>query len=164
MSKNQPTSANVAVQESIPVLKDLSEPSRAASLPMSTIDLNSGYVPELTDATEFPIDLMADYWTPEVTGETKRVYFDGIRERLVRDQNDPSVAVSLPCAYFFEKEAEKPARSISNGSKRLVGLMEGLQIPRGTALQITYLGKKKNATNQFSSDNWSVRPLILKLK
>ncbi len=143
MSKNQPSPTDLAVQDSISVSKDQSETNRAASLPMSTIDLNSGYVPELTEAQEFPIDLMADYWTPEVTGETKRVYFDGIKERLVRDQNDPSVTVSLPCAYFFEKEADKPARSISNGSKRLVGLMEGLQIPRGTALQITYLGKKR---------------------
>ena len=30
-------------------------------------------------------------------------------------------------------------------------------------LKITYMGKKKNKTNNFQSDNWSVRPLRLNL-
>jgi hypothetical protein len=133
-------------------------------IPMQVVDLTAGQLPDLDQATEVPLDLMADYWTPEAKGESKRVYFDCIKERLVRDQQDPNVVFPLTCAYFYEKVAGQPARTISNGSKRLVGLLESLQIPRGTALQITYLGKKKNATNQHSSDNWSVRPLLITIQ
>lgn len=133
------------------------------SIPLQVIDLTASNVPDLDGAQEIPFDLMADYWTPEMKNESKRVYFDCIKVREVRDQQDPTITIPLSCAYFFEKEKDKPVKTISNGSKRLVGLLEDLSIPRGTPLLITYLGKKKNATNTFSSDNWSVRPLVIKL-
>jgi hypothetical protein len=131
---------------------------------LQVFDMNNGVLPDLNTAVEVPIDLMADYWTPEHPGEEKRVYFDRIEGRLVRDQADPNITLTLPCAFFYEKEAGKDARTISNGSKRLVGLIENIGITRGTALLITYLGKKKNSTNSYQSDRWSVKPLILNIK
>lgn len=133
------------------------------TIPLQSFDINNGF-PDLKDATEIPMDLMSDYWTPEKPGESKKVFFDSIRERLVRDQQNPDILIELPCAYFFEPDANGQVKTISNGSKRLVGVIEAYNIPRGTPLLLTYLGKKKNATNSYSSDQWSVKPLRLNIQ
>lgn len=135
-----------------------------SQIPMQVVDMSTGSIPDLDDAQEVPIDLMSDYWTPENPGEHKRVYFDCLKEREVKDFNDENITTTLLCAFFYEKEKDKPAHVISNGSKRLVGLLENLNIQRGTPLLITYLGKKKNTKNNFKSDIWSVKPLIVKVK
>lgn len=132
-------------------------------LGVQAIDVNSGNLPDLDEAEELPLDLMSEYWSPSLPGEQKRVFFDGIRTRPVQDQQNPEVVIDLTCAYFFEK-VNGEVKTISNGSKRLVAAIENNGILRGTPLAITYQGKKKNATNGFSSDNWSVKPLILNLK
>lgn len=135
-------------------------------LGVQAIDVNSGNLPDLEDADELPLDLMSNYWSPALPGETKRVFFDSIKTRAVQDQQNPEVVIDLPCAYFFEKVKDKNGvpeiKTISNGSKRLVAAIENNNIQRGTPLVIEYLGKKRNATNSFSSDDWSVKPLILK--
>lgn len=132
------------------------------SLPLAAVDVTNGNLPDLSDAKEFPLDLMSDYWTPDNKGESKRVFFDSIRNRNVLDQQSGEI-IELPCAFFYEKTGDD-VKTISNGSKRLVGIFEGGQISRGTPLLITYMGKKKNATNGFQSDTWSVKPLLLSIK
>jgi hypothetical protein len=132
------------------------------SVPLSVVDVTNGNLPDLTDAKEFPLDLMSDYWTPETRGESKRVFFDSVRNRKVIDQQSGEI-IELPCAFFYEKKGED-VKTISNGSKRLVGIFEGGDFERGTPFLITYLGKKKNATNGFQSDTWSVKPLIITIK
>jgi hypothetical protein len=127
-------------------------------LPMEAVDVTDGNLPDLDDATEFPLDLMADYWTPANLQESKRVFFDCIKIRAILDQTTGEV-IELPCAYFFEKKGQD-VKTISNGSKRLVGIFENGAIARGTPLLITYLGKKKGS--KFYYDDWSVKPLILK--
>lgn len=161
--KSNPTEQ--VISESPIVIEEQTETQVAPASRIMTqaFDLNNANLPDLDNAIEVPLDLMADYWTPESKGESKKVYFDRIEERQVRDQEDPNITLTLLCAFFFEKTGGAPARSISNGSKKLVGLLQELKLARGTALNITYLGRKKNATNQYSSDNWSVRPLILTL-
>ena len=129
---------------------------------IQTVDLTSGNLPTLATAKEFPMDLMADYWTPEEKGESKRVYFDKFAERPVADQTTGDI-IELECAYFLEEEDGGTYRSVSNGSKRLIGALQANGIKRGTPLLITYLGKKKNKTNSFQSDNWSVKILMLDL-
>jgi|SRR6185312_3112947 len=123
------------------------------------VDLNTGALPDLSNAETYPFDLMADYWTPENKGEFKNVYFDKIAERAVLDQQTGDL-INLECAYFFEQDKGE-IKSISNGSKRLVGAIEASGIVRGTPLKITYMGKKNNKSNAFKSDNWSVK--ILKI-
>lgn len=124
----------------------------------SVVDLAGENLPDLSEAKEFPLDLMADYWTPTQMHETKRVYFDCIKSRLVVDQQTGE-AIDLPCAYFYEPKG-KDVKTISNGSKRLVGVFESGSIQKGTPVQITYLGKKKGS--KFYYDDWSVKPLLLK--
>jgi hypothetical protein len=131
------------------------------AMPMQTVDLNTGIFPSLDDAQAFPIDLMADYWTPEEKNEEKRLYFDKIAIRKVADQQTGDI-IDLECAFFFEVIGGE-AKSISNGSKRLVGVIQANNIQRGTPLLIKYMGKKKNKNNGFLSDNWSVKPLQIKI-
>lgn len=119
-------------------------------------------LPDLKDADTVPFDLMADYWTPTQPGESKRLFFDSLKMRNVIDQQDKEVVIELMCAYFFEKDGDV-VKIVSNGSKRLVGIFETGQIQRGTPLLVTYLGKQKNKSNQFMSDRWSVKPLLIKL-
>lgn len=129
---------------------------------LSTIDLNGGPLPDLESADVYPFDLMSDYWTPEKSMESKRVFFDKIMTRTVLDDKTQE-QIELECAFFIEKTKDGSSRTISNGSKRLVGAIESSNILRGTPLLITYLGKKKNSTNTKMSDNWSVKPLMIKI-
>lgn len=123
---------------------------------VTVVDLN-GKLPDLDKAETYPYDLMADYWTPESKLESKRVFFDRISKRQVLDQQTGEV-MELECAFFVEV-IKGDAKSVSNGSKRLVGAIQANQIQRGTPLLITYLGKKKNATNAYQSDSWSLKVL-----
>lgn len=136
---------------------------KETSLPLTPVDLNGGNLPDLDAAEEVPLDLMSNYWSPNLPGETKRVFFDCIRIRQIQDNANPEVLIDLPCAFFFEK-IKGEVKTISNGSKRLVAAIETNGITRGTPLVITYIGKKRNATNSFSSDDWSIRPLVLNIK
>lgn len=111
-----------------------------------------------TDAEPVQVDLVSDYWSPESEGESKRVFFIKIDESDARDQqtNQP---ITLDCAFFLEQKPDGSTAQIRNGSKRLVGAIEKNNIIPGTALEIRYMGKKKNKTNGNISDHWSIRPL-----
>lgn len=128
---------------------------------LSVIDLN-GKLPDLSKADIYPFDLMADYWTPETPGENKRVIFDRIAERAVKDQQSDEV-IDLECAFFLEQQSGGDFKTVSNGSKRLVGALQAHRIQKGTPLLITYLGKRSNRTNAFKSDSWSVKPLRINI-
>ena len=131
---------------------------------IQTFDMSNG-IPDMDQLDVAPLDLMANYWTPENPGEKKKLLFDRIADREIIDQKTGEV-IQLPCAFFYEQVgvgADKKIQQISNGSKRLVGAIEANHIKQGSALEITYLGKKKNLKNEFKSDNWSIKPLILKL-
>ncbi|WP_257657667.1 hypothetical protein [Parapedobacter lycopersici] len=112
-------------------------------------------LPKLSELELLPFDLMADYWTPEEPGESKRLIFIGIEDRTVLDQ-ESGKTIDLECANFLEEDENGNIRTISNGSKRLVGLLEKMK--PYTAIYVKFLGKKKNRTNSFKSDNWSVIP------
>lgn len=143
MNKNQETgNAVAAIQQN--------------SNGLMPVDLN-GSLPDLDKAEEYPFDLMADYWSPEKIMESKRVFFDKIDTRIVLDQQTQA-PIELECAFFIQVTAEG-AKTLSNGSKKLVGALQAHKIERGTPLLITYQGKKKNVSNGFQSDNWSIKPL-----
>lgn len=131
---------------------------------LQVVDLTQG-LPDLTESKELPFDLMADYWTPEAKNESKRLFFDKIALRLVKDMNTDAT-IELECAFFLEQTVEngkKQVKTVSNGSKRLVGALQANNIQKGTPLLVTYKGKKKNASNNFQSDDWSIKPLIVEI-
>jgi hypothetical protein len=133
--------------------------AQQSSVPLVKVDMDSADIPDLSDADVMPIELTTLYWTPENKGDEKRVYFDCFKTRLMPVLREGDEAEVLPCAFFYEKTADGII-SLCNASKRLVAALEGNFVQRGTPLLITYMGKKKNTTNQFMGDSWSVKPLV----
>lgn len=134
---------------------------------VTTADLSKNELPSLKDAQELPIDLCGNYWTPESPGEFKRLFFVEIKPQKVLSATGDGKLIDLDCATFLEQTEDGTIQTVTNGSRRLVGILEqyvdsGL-IRNGTPLKITYMGKRKNKTNTFQSDNWSVRPLRIDL-
>lgn len=117
-------------------------------------------LPDLSQTEPLPFDLMADYWTPEQEGESKRMFFDRIGMRTVKDIQSDS-EFELECAFFLEQK-DGQLKPVSNGSKRLVGALQANVIKQGTPLLVTFMGKTKNKTNSFKSDSWSIKPLVPK--
>ena len=154
--KNQ-TTEEIQVVESSQVQTTKQVLGQVFDLTSSTVPL-----PDLADAEEIPLDLMSDYWSPENAGEFKNVFFVGIDESPVLDQNSGEM-IQLECGFFLEKDKAGQVKQIRNGSKRLVGAMIANNVQRGTALKITFMGKKKNRTNPNMSDNWSIKPLRINI-
>ena len=124
-------------------------------------------LPDLTTALEEPIELGYMYWTPVNIGEFKRGVVIGIENAFydrVDDKSGEVTELELPCVIFAEQKPDGTWIKISNGSKRLVAVIEtaiktGAIVPGHTPLQLKYTGKKKNSTNGFSSDTFEVKPL-----
>lgn len=133
---------------------------------IQSVDL-TGSLPSLKEAQELPIDLCGNYWTPEMPGESKRVFFVEIKPQKVLSAQGSGELIDLDCAVFVEQNDEGALTTVTNGSRRLVGILEQYVndgfIKNGTPLKITFMGKRKNKTNSYSSDNWSVKPLRIDL-
>lgn len=123
-------------------------------------------LPNLDDAQELPVDLCGSYWTPEDAGESKRLFFVEVKPQKVISATNPDELIYLDCAVFIENK-DGEVQTVINGSRRLVGAIEQCidsgRISKGSPISVTYMGKRKNKTNGFSSDNWSIKPLIIKL-
>lgn len=147
--------------------RDLTVREKDSPFEVVTADLSRNELPSLKDAQELPIDLCGNYWTPEMTGEFKRMFFVEIKSQKVLSATGNGELIDLDCATFLEQTEDGTIQTVTNGSRRLVGILEqyvdnGL-IRNGTPLKITYMGKRKNKTNTFQSDNWSVKPLRIDL-
>lgn len=122
-------------------------------------------LPNLHEASESPRELSSEYWTPEKEGEYKvGVILEIKSEKYVSE--DTGEELVLPCVIMLSQNHDKTFSTIRNGSKRLVATIEnaveGGDVRFGqTPVKISYLGNQKNKTNQFKSDRWSVKPLII---
>lgn len=122
-------------------------------------------MPNLHEAKEAAIDFSSEYWTPENVGEYKLGIAMSIEDSIYEDQ-ETGEEIALPCVIFIEQTPDGELRVIRNGSKRLVATIENAaktgQIQLGrTPIKIIFKGKMKNSTNNFRSDRWSVKPLII---
>lgn len=137
-----------------------------STVEIQTIDL-SGTIPSLKDAQELPIDLCGNYWSPEDPGESKKLIFIEIKPQTVLSAQGTGELIDLDCAVFAEQNENGDLVTIMNGSRKLVGILEPYvsdgKIRNGTLLKITFMGKRKNKTNSYSSDNWSIKPLRINL-
>ena len=115
-----------------------------------TTDIASA--PGLEHAKPIGLNLSATYWSPTVVGETRRLYF--IELKPITQINDDTGEVKHLNTAVMVDPATKEV--IHQGSARLVGIFEREHPEPMTAYQITYRGKVKNSTNQFSSDAWDV--------
>lgn len=125
---------------------------------MSSASVFDGNLPSLETAKAAPISMNSEYWTPEKIGEKRRLFFLDLRVENVIDAQSGET-VDLTVLYFVD--ANKNV--IRQASRRLVGVFESRisSLRPGMAFEIEYLGKKKNATNSFQSDHWSVYELYL---
>jgi hypothetical protein len=115
-----------------------------------------GNLPSLETAKAAPISMSAEYWTPEKVGEKRRLFYLDLKlETYIDKQTEEDIELSV--LYFVD--ANKNV--IRQASRRLVGIFENRlsTLRPGMAFEIEYLGKKKNATNSFQSDHWSVYEL-----
>jgi hypothetical protein len=137
---------------------------------MNPVALAINTLPDLSAAIEEPIELGYLYWTPVNIGEYKRGVVIGIENSYydkTDDKTGENTELELPCVIFAEQKPDGTWIKISNGSKRLVAVIEqclktGSIIAGQTPIQIKYTGKKKNSTNGFSSDTFEVKPLLFK--
>jgi len=109
----------------------------------------------LDNAKPIGLNLSATYWSPTQIGETKRLYFVAIKN-INHINEETGETKNLQTAIFVDPASKEV---INQGSARLVGIFERENPPSMTAYQITYKGKVKNSTNQFSSDSWEVYQL-----
>jgi len=122
----------------------------------------------LNQAKEMAIELGYVYWTPTTIGEFKRGVVIGIENSYydkINEKTNELTELELPCVIFAEQKPDGTWIKLSNGSKRLVAVIEqaiksGAIIAGRTPIQIRYTGKKKNSTNGFSSDTFEVKPLV----
>jgi hypothetical protein len=117
-------------------------------------------LPNIEKMEVAPLELGGEYWTPQAEGELRRMFFNELKTETTVDPASGK-DVELLVAYFVEVNAGQH-HVVRNASRRLTGVLESLNVQSGTPLEIVYLGKKKNKTNAFSSDNWSIKPLYLK--
>lgn len=147
--------------------KELTLKEQESSFEIQAADLSTSDLPSLEDAQELPVDLCGNYWTPEHAGEFKKMFFVEIKPQKVLSANGTSDLIDLDCAIFLERSEDGVVQTVTNGSRRLVGILEQYiengSLKSGVPLKITYMGKRKNKTNNFQSDNWSVKPLRINL-
>lgn len=121
-------------------------------------------LPDLSQAEEFPFDLCGDYWTPDLPGESKLLFYAGINKERAKSYNSDDI-IDLECATFIERLDKTNSRKVICGSRKLVGILEGLEemgrITIGTPLKITFMGTKK--MSKGLGNNWSIKPLIIKI-
>lgn len=140
-------------------MKEKEQDAQVASMNNDLNSIFAGQMPDLTKSTPAPLELTAEYWTPEKEGETRRMFFSDFKTSMVTDQKTGE-DIELVSAYFVEV-VDGVKKVICNASRRLTGVLESCNVAAGTPLEITYLGKKRNKNNAYLSDYWSVKPLIV---
>ena len=97
-------------------------------------------------------------------GRIIRCLYAGVEGRKILDK-ETGEEKTLYCAIFVTLEDGRKV-TYESASKPLVGVLQDGEMmghikPHQSWLEITYLGKKKNKTNAFSSAQWNVDVLEL---
>lgn len=131
--------------------KELALKEQESSFEIQAADLSTSDLPSLEDAQELPVDLCGNYWTPEHAGEFKKMFFVEIKPQKVLSATGTGELIDLDCATFLERSEDGIVQTVTNGSRRLVGILEQYiengSLKSGVPLKITYMGKRKNKTN-----------------
>ncbi len=132
----------------------------------NALQLSVKSLPDLNQAEESIISFSPEYLDVDAIekGWSIRCFYLGIEER---EQLDAATgeAKNLRCVLLAAQEKEG-IKVYESAARALVGTREekekrGLITPKETALKITFLGKKKNKTNGFSSAKWDIRLLYV---
>ena len=132
----------------------------------NALQLSVKSLPDLNQAEESVISFSPEYLDVDALekGWSIRCFYLGVEER---EQLDAATgeAKNLRCVLLAAQEKEG-IKVYESAARALVGTLEekekrGLITPKETALKITFLGKKKNKTNGFSSAKWDIRLLYV---
>ena len=132
----------------------------------NALQLSVKSLPDLNQAEESIISFSPEYLDVDALekGWSIRCFYLGVEER---EQLDAATgeAKNLRCVLLAAQEKEG-IKVYESAARALVGTLEekekrGLITPKETALKITFLGKKKNKTNGFSSAKWDIRLLYV---
>ena len=107
---------------------------------------------DLKTAVKSEINLVPEYWSPQQEGESKRLYFMQISN--LENINEETGEQKILRTISFYDPTKKCI--VTQSSARLIGVFEHNMPVAGEAFEIVYEGKKKNTTNPFLSDRWSV--------
>jgi len=135
---------------------------------ISAASFDVGAAPmSLGSAEVVPLPISTEYWSPENTGDMKRVYVAGIQPADIVDPQTGE-AKNLEAVYLLEVTEEGKVNKLLSASRVLVGNIADAirrnQIVPGTSLtpvQITYLGQTKNRSNSKMSKRWEILPLVV---
>ena len=116
----------------------------------------------LDTAEVIDVNLATAYWSPEKVLDKKRLIFLEVKEMLTDDIADATKKKLLRTAVFVENVDGTLVRT-SNASKKLVGILDDSHLASGTRLEVTYLGKVKNKSNNYTSDSWAVKLLSINI-
>lgn len=111
-------------------------------------------MPDLERMEVASVDMSSEYWSPDEVGEKRRMIFWEVRSCPSLDFQSGEM-VELESAIFVQKIGET-VKSIRNASRLLVAVFEHGNVTQGTAVEITYLGKKKAKRSGNMCDQWSV--------
>ncbi len=114
-------------------------------------------IPDLHGLKSSNVDYVSEYWSPELEGESKRVFFESVQDSFFPDK-ETGEEINLKCVFMVEQTKDGKLRRIRNGSWKLRTAFEQHQVQPGTPFEITYLGKVQTSANRFS-DDWEVKPL-----
>ena len=127
-------------------------------------------LPSKENLEVIPVNLSAEYWSPQAIGEVKEALFVGIKAgRMVKSFKNPNELVPLDCCEFIEEipvkdsEGKTVGRQFQTffcGQSHLVSLFKGL--PAGGVYQIIFTGNKKNKTNPHISNTFEVFAMLPK--
>ena len=104
--------------------KELALKEQESSFEIQAADLSTSDLPSLEDAQELPVDLCGNYWTPEHAGEFKKMFFVEIKPQKVLSATGTGELIDLDCATFLERSEDGIVQTVTNGSRRLVGILE----------------------------------------
>lgn len=148
----QAPSNQVAVQKPSRFTVEQIASASIESAESGSIDFSNVQIAAAPESTET--------WIPEAVGETVLALIDGIYpDETVKDGEK----VILEHVFFITQGENKKIKRMRNGNKVLVSTIKRL-IENGTIapkttltpVQIVFMGKKKNATNAYSSKNYEV--------
>ena len=121
-------------------------------------ELNDENFPDLASMPTAPIDYAVQYWTPKPEGESRDVVFFELDHNYQSADPNTGETKTLPTAFFAWRDENGNIVKISNSTARLIAALENAKVRPGAGLTIQYLGKIKNKTNGYFSDNWRVLP------
>lgn len=111
-----------------------------------------------------PIELTSNYWSPDEVGDSIRGFYQGIESSEYEDRKTGEM-IELPCVRIMIQDKAGNISNIRNGSIRLVSsIQENVERGRiqvGSAIQITYMGTKKNKKNENISAQWSIKTVFV---